>query len=468
MNKLFWYMVKEEWRIHSTMFGSLSFAMFPIMICGIAFMGSFLLPLMRNALPQGNLSLIIHSNYLLLGFMVGAFGLLGNEAMNRRFGQASLLAYSARNLPLSDRYIFTIFVLKDTCYYFILWVFPFVLGYLVASPCIGVPLASPFLLTLTLTISFLFGLSIVFFLSMIYTRSKRVLTGILVVLVLIISLIILLLGTNPVLLFPPVMLFQKFSWITLISSVGTILILFSFSIILYTPENSSTSKRYQNALHPLALRLSPFPYPILAAKDIIDLYRSGGAIGQTLFSFIIPLTIIWFFLSLTNGYLPQRNILFLFSITTGVIASTMYTWLTAFDSFSAYACLPLSIRTIITSKISSFLLLQIIPIVYVSLISLVSGQSEFLIPAIVLCLSISCFALAVTIWLCGLSPQVMVYDVTVMIRYFIVIGIVTTVCSSLAFTNPWLSLFSVLLIIPAWVLIHKGFIKWEDLEQPMY
>ena len=40
MFELFTNMVKEEWRVHSTMFGSLSFALFPVMIFGIAFMGS--------------------------------------------------------------------------------------------------------------------------------------------------------------------------------------------------------------------------------------------------------------------------------------------------------------------------------------------------------------------------------------------------------------------------------------------
>ena len=136
-------MVKEEWRVHSTMFGSLSFALFPVLIFGIAFMGSFLLPLMRSTLPTGNLTLIVHANYLMLGIMVGGFGLLGNEVMNRRFGQASLLAYSARSLPLSERFIFTNFVVKDTVYYFFLWVFPFGFGYVLASPFTGVPLRAP-------------------------------------------------------------------------------------------------------------------------------------------------------------------------------------------------------------------------------------------------------------------------------------------------------------------------------------
>jgi len=146
MPDLFWNMMKEEWRVHSTMFGSLSFALFPVMIFGIAFMGSFLLPLMRTSFPSNNLALMIHASYLMLGIMVGGFGLLGNEVMNRRFGQASLLAYSARSLPLSERFIFTNFVIKDTVYYFFLWVFPFGLGFILASPFIGVPLANALLL----------------------------------------------------------------------------------------------------------------------------------------------------------------------------------------------------------------------------------------------------------------------------------------------------------------------------------
>jgi len=62
MFELFIAMVKEEWRMHSTMFGSLSFALFPVMIFGIAFMGAFLLPLLRETLPAGNLVLIVHAN----------------------------------------------------------------------------------------------------------------------------------------------------------------------------------------------------------------------------------------------------------------------------------------------------------------------------------------------------------------------------------------------------------------------
>ena len=460
--------MKEEWRIHSTMFGSVSFALFPVMIFGIAFMGSFLLPLIRTSLPAGNLTLLIHSNYLLLGFMVGAFGLLGNEAMNRRFGQASLLAYAARSLPLTDRYIFTIFVLKDTCYYFILWVLPFALGFLLASSFIGIPLSVPILLTLTLTLSFLTGLSVVFFLSTVYGRSKTILTIILGIVATGTAGDMLITGRNPVQLFPPVMLMQGFSWMILGLSISLIISLFIVSLLLFTPEHAAASKRYDNRMRSLSHLFSRFPCPALAAKDIIDLYRSGSAVGQTLFSFLIPLVVIWFFLSLTSGYLPKMNLLFVFAITTGVIASTMYTWLTAFDSYSTYASLPLPVRTVIIGKISSFTVLQSIPVVFITIICLISDLGMYVIPAVVLCLSTSFFALGVTIWLAGLSPNVLVYDVRVMIRYFFLLGIAATIFSSVSFYNPWLAVTSVSLFLPAGILIKRGCTRWELQEQPVF
>ncbi len=212
MFELFTNMVKEEWRVHSTMFGSLSFALFPVMIFAIAFMGSFLIPLIQSTLPAGNLTLIVHGTYLMLGIMVGGFGLLGNEVMNRRFGQASLLAYSSRSLPLSEKFIFANFVIKDTVYYFFLWVLPFGLGYVLASPYIGVPPGDALLLLLTLTLSFLFGLCGVFFLSAVYIRSRPALLLILVALCAGVAGLVLMTGVNPVLLFPPLLLTSAFSW----------------------------------------------------------------------------------------------------------------------------------------------------------------------------------------------------------------------------------------------------------------
>jgi hypothetical protein len=468
MFKLFTNMMKEEWRIHSTIFGSLSFALFPVMIFGIAFMGSFLLPLFRAVIPGGDLSTIIHALFLLLGIMVGAFGLIGQEAMNRRFGQASLLAYSARSLPISVQEIFCTFVVKDTVYYFFLWVLPFVGGFAIASPFIGIPLVLPALLLLTLTLAFLFGLSAVFFLSTVYSRSRPALGVILAFLIVAGAGLYLFAGINIALYFPPLMLFYHFSWVTLALTCAVILCLSAVAVLLFTSEYTDTTQRYSSAMAPLVRRLSFFPYPPLAAKDLIDLKRSGSFIGQTIFSFLIPLGLLWFLLSVLTRLLPPGGVLLLFAILTGVIASTMYTWITAFDTYSTYTTLPISVRSLLTSKICSFAVLQVIPVALILVVSLVSNGGTYLVPAIVLCLSVSFFSLAVTVWLTGLSPSVLVYDAKVLVTYLFVLGVALIVLIALAFVNPYYSLASVLLFLPAWLFVRESYAKWDSLDQPTF
>jgi hypothetical protein len=464
MFELFWAMVKEEWRLHSTMFGSLSFALFPVMIFGIAFMGAFLLPLMRANLPAGNLTLIVHANYLMLGLMVGGFGLLGNEVMNRRFGQASLLAYSARSLPLSERFIFTNFVVKDTVYYFFLWVFPFGFGYILASPFIHVPLANALFLLLTLSLSFLYGLCGIFFLSAVYARSKPVLWGLLLVIGAGVGGLSAVTGMNPALFFPPLLLYTTFSWANLVLSCAMLAVLFGVSLLLFNPESVGSEKKYRDTFTPLIERFKSLPNPPLAAKDMIDLYRSGSMVGQTIFSFILPLAVIWFFLSLMSRFFPPHGLLFLFAITTGVIASTMYTWVTMFDSFGPYACLPVAVSTLISSKLTTFAVLQIIPAAFIAIVAIISGEVAFLVPAVVLGIAVSFFAVSVMAWLCGLSPNVLVYDVKVLFVYLILVGIVITVFTSLAFANPYYALSAVVLAIPAWLLVQKAKIRWDAVD----
>jgi hypothetical protein len=464
MFELFTSMVKEEWRVHSTMFGSLSFALFPVMIFGIAFMGSFLLPLMRTTLPAGNLTLIIHATYLMLGIMVGGFGLLGNEVMNRRFGQASLLAYSARSLPLSEKFIFTNFVIKDTVYYFFLWVLPFGLGYILASPFTGVPLADALLLLLTLTLSFLFGLCGVFFLSAVYARSHLALWLVLLAIAVVVGGLAVLTGMNPVLFFPPLLLNSAFTWANFLISCAVLALLFAVAIVLFSPESVGSEKTYRDSFAPLKQRFSFLPNPPLAAKDTLDLYRSGSLVGQTIFSFLLPLAVIWFFLSLLGPFFPPHGLLFLVAITTGVIASTMYTWVTMFDTFGPYACLPVAVSTLIASKLTTFAILQVIPVVFIAAVAIFSGEAAYLIPAVVLGISVSFYAVGVMAWLCGLSPNVLVYDVKVLFVYLILVGIVLTIFTAAAFANPYFALSAVILAIPTWVLVRMAKVRWDAVD----
>jgi hypothetical protein len=400
--------------------------------------------------------------------MVGGFGLLGMEVMNRRFGQASLLSYSARSLPISEKEIFCTFVVKDTVYYLVLWVLPFVAGFAIASPFIAVPLSLPLLLFLTLTLSFLTGLALIFFLSTVYSRSKQAFAVLFFFMLFSFAGLYLFTGFNAGALFPPLQLLYAFSYSTLLVALAVVIIPSAIAVALFTSEYTDTTKRFKNALIPLTKKLSFFPYPPLAAKDLLDLSRSGSFIGQTLFSFLIPLGLLWFLLSVLARFIPLSAVLLLFAILTGVIASTMYTWLTMFDTFSSYTCLPVGVPALLESKICSFSVLQVIPALFITVVTIASGGIAYLVPAFVLCLSVSFYALAVTIWLTGLSPSVLVYDAKVLLVYLGSVGIVLVALIALAFVNPYYATGALLLLLPAWLLVRAGFTKWEIRDQPMF
>jgi hypothetical protein len=466
--ELFTCMLKEEWRLHSTMFGSLSFALFPVLIFGIVFMSSFLLPLFRVVLPAGDLALMTTGVFLLLGVMVGGFGLLGNEVMNRRFGQMSLLSYSARSLPLSERYIFTNFIVKDIVYYLFLWIFPFFLGFAVASPFIGVQPVYPLLLFVSLTMTFLFGLSVIFFLSTVYSRSKPVLAVIFVTILAISGWAYLSYGITLADFFPPLQLLRNGTWISLFWSCVLVAIPFAVSIVLFIPEYTGTSKRFSNLLSPLTGKLSFFPTPPLSAKDLVDLWRSGGGVGQVLFSFLLPLGLIWFFLSVLRSMVPDYAVLLVFSVTTGIISATMYTWITSFDTFSSYACLPVSVSTLITSKICTFTVLQVIPAVFLLFVTIITGEILYLIPVLIIWGAVSFYALSVSIYLTGLSPNILVYDVKVLIAFILLVGIPVMLVIALSFINPYFGIAALILSIPAYMLVRKGYSKWEGKDMASF
>jgi len=84
---LFLAMMKEEWRIHSTVFGGIWFGLFPCAIAVFAFIGSLALPFFADAVPYTTVALLALIFFLLAGVMVGSFGLMGREFMNRRSGR---------------------------------------------------------------------------------------------------------------------------------------------------------------------------------------------------------------------------------------------------------------------------------------------------------------------------------------------------------------------------------------------
>ncbi len=183
MFKILIMMIKEEWRIHSSLYGGRLFALFPLMIGIFTFISCLFLPYLQAVMPTRQLVMLAHYLFLLFGMSAGAFGLFGKEVMNRRFGQASLIAYSSRSLPISDRKIFFNFFIKDILYYFMLWIIPIIMGLTLSMPMLSKSIPYALFISGTLVLSFLIGLSLVFFLSTLYAHSSKILIGVILILI---------------------------------------------------------------------------------------------------------------------------------------------------------------------------------------------------------------------------------------------------------------------------------------------
>ncbi|MEN6341394.1 MAG: hypothetical protein ABFC89_02425 [Methanospirillum sp.] len=465
MPDLFVAMFREEWRMHSELFGSVGFALFPVLVGAMACMGTVLVPIVNAALPAGDLATIVHLLFLLVGVMVGGFGLVGNEAMNRRFGQASFVAHAARTLPVSERRIFAVFVAKDTVYYLLLWILPVVAGVAIASPFAGLAPATVLRLALTLLLAFLSGLAGLFLITTVWGRSKlafAVLAGVLAGG----GAIALAAGGLPA--FPPLALYRSFSWPLLAGTLAAIGVALTVSLLLFEPVSAGGERRHPDRFSGLARRLRPLPYPALAAKDLLDLWRSGGGVAQMLFALVLPLGLCWFLISLLDSVLPQNGVLLLFAVLAGVLGSTIYTWLTAFDAFGPYGCLPVGVGILIRSKLTSFGLLQIVPAAIVAVAALATGADAVALPAVAIALGLSAWAVAVTVYLAGLSPNVLVYDPKVLAAYLGGVGAPVIALVVLAFASPWLGLAALLLVVPAALLVSAGVRRWEAADSAFF
>jgi hypothetical protein len=461
MFDLFTAMVREEWRVHTSLFGTSGFALFPLLLMFFSFAGALIWPLFTDILPAHEAIVLAHYSFVLAGASVGAFGLFGREVMNRRFGQASLIAYSSRSLPVSERNILLNFVLKDTVYYLFFWVFPFVAGLGLAAPWIGIALTYIPLFAMTLSLSFLIGLSLVFLLSTIYVHSSRFL-----VLAILITLVVgagigQLTHAGMLDLLPPLLFFNSVSAYALVVSGILIVVPVAVSVRFLKIDFQETTKRFSSALNPLEARLRWSPYAHFIAKDALDLSRSEGGMGKIVFSFLLPVLFIWIALFVLGRFIPGISFLVVFAILLGVISSTIYNWVTEFDLFASYTFLPVRVSTVIKAKLHSYVLLNLVSAVILLGAGISTGQPLLLIPAFPTFIAVSSYAVAVTIYFTGLSPTLMLYNAKVYIPYLALIAPILLILIFLSLPNPWYALLSILCIPAAGLILHRGFNRWD-------
>ena len=461
-------MIKEEWRIHSTLFGNLTFSFFPIIILVSTFLASMFYPIFSDLIPPKQLVVFLHYIFLIFGMSVGAFGLLGREVMNRRFGQVSLVAYSSRSLPISEKRIFLNFLLKDLIYYFFLWILPFILGIGLALPLLNLNTNIAFLLLLTLTLSFLIGLSIIFLLSVIYIHSTEFLIFFLILTTIVLTTLSLVMDLNIVYLLPTIPLFETSSLEALSYSILLILIPTTIGLNFLKVDYPEERKRFRNSLDSLAKKLGFTRYSYFISKDFIDLKRSEGGAGKIIFSFLFPLALIWFLISLFFRFVPLANPYLLYALFLGVIGVSIYNWLTEYDLFTSYAFLPVRISTLMKSKIVGASLINLISLLILIFLTAATGNLNLFIPALLCMFSTFLYILSLTVYLTNLHPHIFLYNPKVFLIYLALSVPVLVTLILLHLLSPLALLLSPILIPFSIFIMKKGFERWDKWEHPSY
>jgi len=454
-------MIKEEWRLHTSLFGKRMFALFPIMIGIGAFIASLFLPYIKTIMTTQQMVQSAHYIFILFGVSIGSFGLAGKEIMNRRFGQASLVAYSSRSLPVSERTIFLNFLIKDIIYYVILWILPIIFGLVIATLFIKINTISMLLVCGTLILSFLIGLSIVFFLSTLYAHSIKLLIafltmGLVAILILINFYSI---GITNILL--PYSIYYNPSVTKLLLIMILIFVPSILSLIFLKIDYPEKKRQYKNSLMDLSFKFKFSQHSYYIAKDFLDLKRSEGGLGKIIFSFLFPIGLTWLFLYIFLELIPTVKAIMIFAVFLGIVSASIYNMLTAFDTFNPYMFLPVKVSTIIKSKIISYLIVSIFSFIILVLVAISLNQLEWFIPALLSFITISFYSLSMTIYFAGLHPTILFYNSKIFAQYICTVSPILFVFTIASILNPYIMLASPVLLIPALFVLKKSYKKWD-------
>jgi hypothetical protein len=455
-------MILEEYRIHSSLFGGRLFAFFPILVFLCCLIASSQIELFTIVLSYTFMFQSLHFVFLFIGVSIGAFGLYGKEILNRRFGQASLLAYSSQTLPISERKIFFSFILKDIIYYMMLWILPILAGLILGSMLSDVPLSSALFGSLTLLVTFLLGLSFSFFLSTLYAHSSKIT---ILLLLSVFFYIIFFKGYMAMplssLLFSYTLFFQP-TPIIIGLCLFFILIPIFFSLVFVKIDYPLKKKAYANIFSPLHQKLGfTKQYSIYLSKDLIDLYRSEGGLGKVIFQFLLPVIFTWLFLYVFTKIIPEIQAVMIFSIFLGVVSSSLYTLLTAFDSFNPYMILPVKVSTIIKSKIINYLFLNSISLIILLAASLSLQEFDYFIAALCVFITLSLYCLFATIYFTGLQPSILMYNSKIFLSYILITGPLLFGFTILSIIYPYYLYASPIFILPGLFLLKKSYKKWD-------
>lgn len=429
MSWLLRLMIKEEFRVHASYSGRTMFLAFPFIITMFSLAIAVTSQRLLAYTPLGDAILLLHLSVFLYGLSVGAFGFLGRQYLERKNGTRNYIVAMPGILPMRLRRTFLGMYVRDAIFYVLLLLAPAVIGLALSVPVTHFHLASIGVLFAAALLDFLVGMSLSFFVSTVYMRSRAgfgvSVVGVSAVFAaagafrwIPVSWVLPGLAAHDVL--PPLGSDPASAAIFALVGIAVVAGLVAAAVVLVPERYEPQAVVAREELSRYAARFERLPrYGTLLAKEFVDLKRSG-TFAKMFFSFVAPLL----FLSFTAWFVRYGlqvpvgfNTVF-YAGMVGFFGVMLYNWLNNVDAMDYLATMPVSVPQVIRAKLVAFLLMTSwITVGFVVAIGWLNGDTRLLWLAVPVALITSVYMVTMTAYLTGLRTNSFLFDPGVLARF---------------------------------------------------
>lgn len=407
-------MLREEWRLHSTLFGGRRFAAFPAFVAVLG--GATAWALARTGTEASAVVAGLHALVFLFGLQTGTVGFVGRDAMQNLFGDVTLLLFSARTLPVSRRHLLAIFLLKDAVYYAALFMVPLAVALLPVVSAGTLPV-----LWTTLTLTFVLGVVLTLAGIALNTRGRP---GRIALLAGALALGGLMAAGVDLIGYTPYALYLDSSFAVAVRALTPVVGLAVAGVVLHDTEYVSAARTADNAFATWHERL-PVDDPFLV-KTLLDVERSSGGFWKVVVSAGTILAVSVFLVDLAGrvtGVTPLPGVGF--GSILGLTAFTTYNWLTQFEDVDSSLRYPISVSAVFEAKKWAFVVLGI-PVGLVCYGVGVVWTDTAALDAVVgglLLLCLQAYFFGLTVYLTGFSPNEFLFDTVLFASFTVAVAV---------------------------------------------
>lgn len=472
-------MLKEEFRSHATYSGKERFLTFPVFVFFLATVVGLTLNRVTETITLQELATFSHLSAFIYGISVGAFGLMGRQYLERRYGRNNYLVTLPYLLPFSFRAAFLGIFLRDALFYVILLLVPATMGLVFVSPVMGFSLVSISLFFIAILATFMIGLSLSFLASVLYIRSVPMFIG-LTGAVASVFLLHLMAGAPSLgFLLPPLdfqMAVMPFgndassAAVSLAASTAAV-VLMTCAACSFVSVRIETSSQMHPTLLPSYFARVPIAKDLnlaLISKELVDLRRSG-TVTKMFFSLVLPLLFLsfaaWF---INNGLsIPVGFNTVFYAAMVGFIGILMYNWLNNIDLSEYYSLIPVTVPQLIRARITVFLVLTLgISAFFVVAISIINSDTGLLWLALIVMFVTSLYMVALTAYLTGLKTNTFLFDTSVLAKFSVMSFLPDVGLTILSFSlqSDWVAALTGIVIV-LFTMLFTTLILYRGIEK---